>query len=587
MIVGVRCNKPSFKEVKFGPGLNVVLADRTKESTRRDSRNGLGKTTLVEVIHFCLGAPSRRGQGLMTPQLRGWEFTLDMRVQNREITVTRSTNDPNRVTVRGNVEDLIALTESQDDMFPLHVDEWNLHANEWNSILGELFFDLSLQTSVPQYNPTFRSLISYFIRRGRDGFSSPFVHHRAQREWDKQVHVAFLLGLAWEHASQLQEIKDEANLLNNLRRAAQAGLLEGMIGTPGNLEAERVRLELEVRRRSESLANFRVHPQYDEIEREANELTSEIQQLVNANVGDGRLVDLYRDSLEDDQTPHTDDVLNVYQAVGVVMPELVRRRLEEVEDFHRQILANRRDYLQSEIQRIATNRSQRQVQIQERVDRRGRLLGVLRTYGALREHTQLQELHLDLVARLNDINGRITNLRRFEQGRSEVRVKRELLLQTARRDFEERRDARERAIDIFNLNSQGLYDAPGNLVVDVADTGYNFDVEILRSGSQGINNMKIFCFDLMLAQLWATRRPSEGILVHDSTIFDGVDERQVAQALELAHKESEHWGFQYVCALNSDTLPSEDFSPGFSLGQFVRLRLTDESEEGGLLGVQY
>ena len=587
MIVGVRCNKPSFKEVKFGPGLNVVLADRTKESTMRDSRNGLGKTTLVEVIHFCLGAQARRGQGLMTPQLRGWEFTLDLRVQDREITVTRSTDDHNRVMVRGDIEDLIASTESQDDMFPLHVNEWSLHANHWTSILGDLFFDLGVEVSVPKYNPTFRSLISYFIRRGRDGFSSPFIHHRAQREWDKQVHVALLLGLAWEHASRLQELKDESNLLNNLRRAAQAGLLEGMIGTLGNLEAERVRLEVEVRRRAESLANFQVHPQYDEIEREANELTSEIQQLTNANVGDGRLVDLYGDSLEDDQTLDAEDVLNVYRAVGVIMPELVRRRLEDVEDFHRQILINRREYLQSEIQRIETNRSQRQGQIQERVDRRGRLLGVLRTHGALREYTQLQELYLDLVARLNDINGRITNLRRFEQGRSEIRVRRELLLQTARRDFEERWDARKRAIDIFNLNSQVLYEAPGNLIVDVADTGYNFDVEILRSGSQGINNMKIFCFDLTLAQLWATRRPSEGILVHDSTIFDGVDERQMAQALELAHREAEHWGFQYVCALNSDTLPSEDFSPGFDLGQFVKLRLTDESEEGGLLGIRY
>ena len=124
-------------------------------------------------------------------------------------------------------------------------------------------------------------------------------------------------------------------------------------------------------------------------------------------------------------------------------------------------------------------------------------------------------------------------------------------------------------------------------MVNIADTGFRFDVDIMRSGSQGINNMKIFCYDLMLAQLWATKQPSPRLLMHDSTIFDGVDERQIAQSLELAHQEAENNGFQYVCALNSDTLPSNEFSPSFDLQSFMRLRLTDESEEGGLLGIRY
>ena len=580
MITAVRCNMPSFREIEFTPGFNVVLADRTKESTDRDSRNGLGKTTLIEIIHFCLGSRTRRDKGLMVAPLKGWSFTLEMRVNDRELVVTRSTDNPGRVSLGGDVGDLSDQSERLNGMPTLSV-------NDWNSMLGELFFGLSSQEVSPKYQPTFRSLFSYLVRRDKEAFVTPFRHHGVQQEWDKQVNNAFLLGLAWDHASRLQELKDEENLLKHLRRAAQEGLLEGMIGTLGNLEAERARLESEVRRQSESLRTFRVHPRYREIEQEANELTSVIQKLSNANLADGRLADLYRGSLEDDQGPDTAEVLEIYREVGVTMPALVRRRLDEVQDFHRQILANRRAYLQSEIQRLEVNRSQREIQIQARTDRRAQLLQVLQTHGALQEYTQLQELHLELVARRNDIENRITNLRRFEEGRSEVRVKRELLLQTARREFEERRDARERAINIFNSNSEALYSAPGYLVVDVANTGLKFDVEIKRSGSQGIENMKIFCYDLMVAQLWATRRASPGLLIHDSTIFDGVDERQVAHALELAQREAEHWGFQYVCALNSDTLPSDDFSPGFDLNPFVRLRFTDESEEGGLLGIRY
>ena len=579
MILAVRANMPTFREVEFQPGFNVVLADRTKESTRRDSRNGLGKTTLVEIIHFCLGGQTRRNQGLMVTPLKGWTFSLEMRVNGRELSVTRSTETPSWVNVYGDVRDLTGPSKRLDGTLAIRT-------NEWNSLLGELAFGLE-RDPIPKYHPTFRSLFSYVVRRGRDAFASPFLHYRTQQEWDKQVNNAFLLGLEWEHAGQLQELKDQENLLNSLRRAAREGLMEGMIGTLGNLEAERARVDSDVRIRSEGLNSFRVHPQYEEIEQEANDLTSTIQQLSNANLADGRLVDLYRSSLQDNQAPDADDVLAVYEAVGVTMPELVRRRLDEVEDFHRQIIANRRAYLESEIQRIEANRNQRELQIQSGVERRAQLLEVLQTHGALQEYTRLQELHLDLISTRNDLDNRISNLRRFEQGRSEVRVNKELLLQTARREFEERREVRERAINIFNSKSEELYSAPGNLVVDVTDAGFRFDVEIMRSGSQGINNMKIFCYDQMLAQLWANEEPSPGLLVHDSTIFDGVDERQVALALELAQRESEHWGFQYVCALNSDTLPYDDFSSGFDLNQFVRIRFTDETEEGGLLGIRY
>ena len=154
-----------------------------------------------------------------------------MRVNDRELVITRSTDDPRRVHLDGDVQGLFGYSGHPNRMLSVNV-------NDWTSLLGELFFGLS-QNPVPKYHPTFRSLLSYFARRGREAFASPFIHHRSQREWDKQVNNAFLLDLNWEHASQLRELKDEDNLLNSLRQAAREGLLQGMIGTLGNLEAER------------------------------------------------------------------------------------------------------------------------------------------------------------------------------------------------------------------------------------------------------------------------------------------------------------------------------------------------------------
>ena len=53
--------------------------------------------------------------------------------------------------------------------------------------------------------------------------------------------------------------------------------------------------------------------------------------------------------------------------------------------------------------------------------------------------------------------------------------------------------------------------------------------------------MQIFCFDLMLADLATRGGMGPGFLVHDSHLFDGVDERRVAKALQLGADHAA-WG---------------------------------------------
>jgi len=199
----------------------------------------------------------------------------------------------------------------------------------------------------------------------------------------------------------------------------------------------------------------------------------------------------------------------------------------------------------------------------------------------------LQRLQNEEAAKLSAVNQKIANLKRIDEIKSQARIEREQLQILARSFYEERRADRERAISLFNEFSQALYSRAGELIVDVVEGGYRFNVEIERQDSQGVEQMKVFCYDLTVATLWAAKRISPGFLIHDSSIFADVDERQKAHALELAARTAEAHGLQYICCLNSDGVPKEDFSEGFSLQPYVRIELTDEGEKGGLLGMRY
>ena len=97
--------------------------------------------------------------------------------------------------------------------------------------------------------------------------------------------------------------------------------------------------------------------------------------------------------------------------------------------------------------------------------------------------------------------------------------------------------------------------------------------------------MQIFCFDLTLAVLWAKQGKGAGFLIHDSHLFDGMDSRQIAKAIEMGSAHASGLGFQYIVTLNSDVLPAREFSTDFESFGFVNpVRLNDENETGGLFG---
>ena len=582
MIHSVRCDKPSFKNIEFKPGFNVILAERTKESTKKDSRNGLGKSTLIEIIHFCLGG--NKGETLNKPELKGWAFTLDLDLGKKRYSVTRNTSEQNKIIIDGDCSGWPIKPETDKK-----IGEKVLSSKDWNRVLGVLMFGLQLSYPDLEYVPTFRSIISYFVRRNgaRGGFLDPFQQYKSQLEWDKQVNNAFLLGLNWEYATKWQVLKDRVEVINQIKKEAKTGILKNLMGTIGELEALKIRLESQVKQEQEELTSFKVHPQYKKIEDEANELTAKNHEMVNFNITDKRMLEYYEGSLKEESEAKPEAVTKMYEEAGVILPKALTKRIDDVLAFHKQVVTNRKEFLILEIERLKKDIAEREQQINNFTASRAELLKILQTHGALTEFTHLQEKHQQAVAEIKELNIRLDNLRKFEEGKTSITVDQALLQRQASTDYAERKSQREQAILLFNSNSKALYEAPGILSIDVSKTGYKFSVTIERSGSFGIGNMKIFCYDLMLAQMWAKKAKSPIFLIHDSILFADVDERQKALALELATKESEKCDFQYICTLNSDTLPTKDFSKDFKLEQYVRRRFTDAREDGGLLGIRF
>jgi uncharacterized protein YydD (DUF2326 family) len=298
------------------------------------------------------------------------------------------------------------------------------------------------------------------------------------------------------------------------------------------------------------------------------------------------MITYYQKSFEEEAPASNDSLKDLYEESQVLLPESVIKKIDEVETFHQQVVRNRRSFLELEIRALNQKIEAREVQIKDLTKKKSESLKILKSHGALEEYSRLQQRLSKQINELEEIKNKIKNLKKFNEGKSALKIEKEELRLKASIDYEEREEIRRKSISLFNSNSEALYQSPGELIINVKSTGYKFDTEIERAGSQGIDLMKIFCYDLMLIQLWSQKEHSPKTLMHDSTIFDGVDERQIAHALELACTKSKDHGFQYLCCLNSDNIPWKDFSPNFDINSFKRLELND-TETGGLFGFRF
>jgi uncharacterized protein YydD (DUF2326 family) len=580
MIHRLFCSDPKFKTLRFKSGLNILLADRADKSGETDTRNGAGKTTAVDIIHYVLGADWPHAND---PVLRDDDFGLDFDLAGQRLSVRRSGRTQARVYFDGEPE-----TKNWPIQPERRADGLSMRVTEWAALLGELVFELPAALHEETFRPKFRNVFSYFARRVKEGgFLDPQSIHRHQQLWDQQVCVTFLLGLDWTIPADMQRIRLKEKARQQLRKLLaeeEGATLREFIPDSAEL---RTRLTLVERRGvalRESLNVFRVVEQYHELEREADQLTAEIAHLSDDNSVDRQIMTDLEQALAAEAPPGSGDLQRVYAEAGLTLPEQALRRFDEVRSFHESVIRNRRSYLENQLRTLRRRLTERNERLAAADARRGQVFGVLQSSGALESFTQMQEEYSRVHAAAESTRRQHEHALQFENVGRELAIERAQLEARMAQNQQEQGDQIARAVVIFAEVSRQLYRQPGALTVSRSLSAAPIKIEIPRKESEGVSSMQIFCFDLTMTQLMVDRRIGPGFLVHDSHLFDGVDARQIANAMRVADETARALRIQYITAINSDVAAEVLVEGEMDVKPFALQPVLSDEEGGGLLG---
>ncbi|WP_075207632.1 ABC-three component system protein [Archangium violaceum] len=590
MIRAIESSIPTFKPVRFHAGFNVLLADTRPDSTLGQTRNSAGKTSLVEIVHFLLGANVDKDSLFKTAALVGHTFYGDFLIGGESIRVARTGLEPSR----------FFLLNGSASRFPLSVKVEKgtgreyVSQDSWRSFLGHKMFDLPLERANTIYDesftPSFRSMFSYFARRrSTGGFLNPEKQSTAQQRSDYQVNLSYLLGLDWRIPHEFEKVRVRERTLTELKKAAKGGALGAVLGTAAELRPQVTIAETRAQKLREQLANFEVLDSYRDLSRRAAKAKTDMQAIGREVVSLHESREHLERSLEAEQPPAKSDLERLYAAVGLELPGVALRRFADVDRFYESVIGNRRSHLRQEIEDVRARIADGELRMAKLDTERSELLRALEGRGALEDFLKLQGDLATLEASAAALRERFKAAEMLEGEATKLDIDRINLKRRLQEDHQQRYALIDEAIIIIADAIAALYDdRAGRFIIDATDNGPEFRISIEGDRGGGISNMEIFCLDLALMRLVGDRLGGPGFLIHDSHLFDGVDPRQVARALVLGAQVAESRQQQYIVTMNSDIFGNLPLPSELDLQRAVLpTRLSDETDTGGLFGFRF
>jgi uncharacterized protein YydD (DUF2326 family) len=568
-----------FKTLSFKPALNLILADVTPKSIGTDTRNSAGKSSIIELLHFLLGARADARLLARKKAIRNVMFSLalDWPGLDEPLTARRQGNNPGIVLL---TPDVIR----DPNRFDLGVAE--VSVSEWIELIERNLFGLTGD----HHGLSGRALLSFLVRRtSSHGFNEPTRSFSRQAETDAGTTLAYLLGLDWKLAGGYRDIAARDATRKQLRNATNDPVWGRIVGSTADLRGQITIAEQRVTRLREQIAEFRIIPEYEHLRDRADTLALEIRRLSDQDIIARQNLENLRESVEETADADVNYLQPVFEEAGVILGDQILKQYEDVERFHKSIVRNRRRYLSEEIIAVEENlRNSREKREALGVEQ-SRLLQLINEGGALEALTSLQTILAREISGLEGLRNRYEAAAALEASSREIAGTRLELQDDMAHDLEGRAAQTAEATLLFGEFAQQLYGdgRSAYLAIEAGRNSLKISPRIDSDESRGIGNMVIFCFDLTLAVVAHRHGRGPDFLVHDSHLFDGVDARQLAAALDLSRRVCERESMQYIASLNSDDLDKARLA-GFDPHQDILTpMLTDKHDDGGLFGFRF
>ncbi len=547
------------KDVAFQAGINLILGKYSEDRTKGKGVNGIGKSTLVRLIAYLF--LSDKAEKLFAESkydfLRSEDhsISLDLQIGSEQYSLRREFKKKDKAFFGTARKTLTEYTRPElkeilsNKFFPIYD--------------HEIFFEGS----------RFGTLMHFFIKDDLQSIQRidplEFLPYNASKA-ELAIYNYFLLNLPTKNLINFREISEEYNKYQSTLKTLEQKVESDTGKKIAHLKSEKIKLEDRITSLERSLKDFKFLPNYQDIEDRLLTLTKEIAEKLNAHHILSQKLNKIRESYQRSLELDTKKVQQVYDEIVAGFGEYVKKTLDEVQQFKRQLLENRNKFLVRKEKELVTASDDILKEVSALEQSRSPLYRVLQEKGALESITNTYE---QLVQERTTLEKTIQILKQIEDIQiilSDLDVK---LSQSKKSISDELHQLDERINGLRSLFLRILQEA---ILLDNADKPAYFDieqistknrsqlpfrikVEIPKADALGQSRLKIVAYDLLVFfSNVEHERQFPDFLIHDG-VFHGIARETVVNILNyIYHRSLLSPTFQYITTFNEDELSTDE-----------------------------
>lgn len=518
-------DNPKFKTLNFKDGLNIVVGTQLTDEQKK-TINGLGKSLSLSLIHYMFGSKFKTSSERKLEQYLSEYgiFELSLLHNNQEYTIRKD------------------FSKSE-----FYINDEKIAKANYPSKLTEIFLGDNCEIS-------FKQLFNCFSRR----FSSEVSYYsnvltqqgRPLEDYYQKMSNLFLLGVNLSLVKRNFDIKDKLSKL----KSAEKTLKE----YEKKLDKNNINdIKDEIKRLEEQLDKFIIAENYDSLKQEADILTQNINDFRNKIYIISKKIKMKKLNLESSENIDVDieKIKEIYDEANFFFEEKITKRLEEAQEFHNNLIQNRKKRLSIELNDLNIELIKSEQSMQEISTKRDSIIKDLDNSGALEERDSLKDRIKTLEEEQKDLEKYEHILNEFKKDKVQLEMNETIIKKESLSYLEKNHNRFEEIEQKFRTLVKRFYDNTGGSlkIVETPTAKYLFDIisDIPKQGSQGVGEVKIFCYDVLLYLL---NPKLLEFLSHDGCIFSEMDKRQKTMIFKLITELVKTSSLQYFINVGDSTL---------------------------------
>lgn len=498
-------------------GISFIYGDIQEPKNKKATINSLGKTLLLKFVDYILGA--KEDSKVVSGELKGYQLHAVVLFHSKEYKVIRNIGDSKSILVDGKE---YSLTDYKE-FFQI-----NRVLYSKQIILSKKSTEISFGTS-----PIETDVVACLELLGlKDIVSTIEGIYTAQ--------------------DKIKDLKKQKKQMIELYGNWNEGQIDEEIYY---VDKEVSRLQNELQSVSDKIKDMAISEIQQDVVEEYAEKSKKLKYIKrdyeNKRIECERLVEFMESSQKNDVT--SEHLLLIFEKVKQEIPEMVKRNLVEVEEFHRKVYEERKEFLGERKKVLEKEMDVLQGELEElseKLDSLGKIIAINEIY---QESIQLYDKYNADLQGLIYKQGKLSQVKEFQNEIENVLGNLDDYFGEAaqiRKLYENK--VKEYRDFIYKL-TQDIYDEDVNSYFDIKmkkkhlkNRPLSFEFSLKGDTGEGVGEVKKNLMDYLICKYSSIVE----MLLQDSSCYNGIDPRQVTGMLKAIGNIANEVDKQVIIAIN-------------------------------------